>query len=123
MDAAQKRHEYQVGDQPIEWYYEQHGASFCFDGRPGEAPDLKYRDEEHCLCLTVEVVSAYDDERDDAKFKWLRARGRPDAPKEWEGKNFDHLVRDITAKIAAKCANTYGKLSARGLRVRGHDHG
>src|ERR1044071_4473576 len=106
MDSEQERHERCVGEQLIEWYNRQHGTSFQFAGRPGDAPDFIYSENRK---LGVEVVSAYYDDREDAKFHWLRARGRVDAPKEWEGKNFEqYLTDDITVKIADKCGKSYG---------------
>ena len=106
MDSAQEKHERRVGDILIEWYNQQHGTLLQFSGRPGDAPDLTYREKRK---LGVEVVSAHYDDREDAKFQWLNARGRPDAPKEWEGKNFEqYLADDISAKIADKCGKSYG---------------
>ena len=100
-------HERRVGDQLIEWYNRRHGASFRFDGRAGEAPDLKYREGRHWL--RVEVTSAYYDPKDDAKFKWGAERQLPDTPTEWKGKDFeDYLVADINSVIAAKCSKAYG---------------
>jgi hypothetical protein len=57
MDSVQEHHERRVGDQLMEWYNQRHGTSFRFDGRAGEAPDLKYRDGKHWL--RVEITSAY----------------------------------------------------------------
>jgi len=76
MDSAQEKHKRRVGDILIEWYKQQHGTLFQFAGRPGDAPDLSYRENRK---LGVEVVSAYYDDREDAKSQWLNARGRPDA--------------------------------------------
>jgi hypothetical protein len=106
MDSAQETHERHVGDILIEWYNQRHGTSFRFAGRLGDAPDLTYRENRK---LGVEVVSAYYDDHEDAKFQWLNARGRSDAPDKWEGKNFEqYLADDITAKVADKCGKSYG---------------
>jgi hypothetical protein len=106
MDSDQEKHERRTGYILIEWYNQRHGTLFQFAGRPGNAPDLTYREKRK---LGVEVVSAYYDDCEDAKFQWLKARGRPDAAKEWEGKNFEqYLVDDISAKIADKCGKSYG---------------
>jgi hypothetical protein len=103
MDSVQEHHERRVGDQLMKWYNQRHGTSFRFDGRAGEAPDLKYRDGKHWL--RVEITSAYYDPKNDAIFKWSA-----DAPKKWKGKNFDqYLVDDISSRIAAKCRNAYGR--------------
>lgn len=107
MDSAQEHYERRVGDQLIEWYNQRHRTSFRFDGRTDEAPDLKYRDGKHWL--RVEVTSAYYDPKDDAKFKWGAERQLPDAPREWEGKDFEEfLVARINSVIVAKCRNDYG---------------
>jgi hypothetical protein len=70
-------------------------------------PDLEYRQGNRSL--GVEVVTAYYDKEDDAKFKWLGARKRPDAPDKWSGVDFDKsLVENINAALVAKCAKSYG---------------
>ena len=107
MDSAQEKHERRVGEQLIEWYNQRHGTSFRFDGRPDDAPDSYYLDGK--VRLRVEVTGEFYDDGDDAKYEWLRLRGRPDAPDKWQGKDFhEHLVNDINSRIAAKCRNSYG---------------
>jgi hypothetical protein len=106
MDPLQEQHERWVGDQVIERYNTDYCASFQFYRRPGEAPDLEYRDGSRLL--GVEVATAYYD-IEDAKFKWLEARKRPDAPRKWYGKNFDEsLVENINSELVDKCAKSYG---------------
>lgn len=61
----------------IERYNADHGTSFRFHGRAGQAPDLEYRDGSRSL--RVEVTAAFYDENH-ARFKWLAARKHPDAP-------------------------------------------
>jgi hypothetical protein len=107
VDPIQEKHERWVGDQVIQRYNADHGTSFQFYGRPGVAPDLEYREGNRSL--GVEVVTAYYDDAEDAKFKWLTARKRPDAPGKWSGKNFEqYLVEDINARLVDKCAKSYG---------------
>ena len=107
MDRLQEQHERWVGDQVIERYNVDHGTSFRFYGRPGVAPDLEYR--EGSRSLRVEVVTAYYDAEDDAKFKWLAARKRPDASNRWSGVDFEKsLVENINTALHAKCAKSYG---------------
>ena len=106
MDPLQEQHERWVGDQVIERYNTDYCTSFQFYRRPGEAPDLEYRDGSRLL--GVEVATAYYD-IEDAKFKWLEARKRPDAPREWCGENFDgNLVENINSELVDKCAKSYG---------------
>lgn len=115
MDLLQEQHERWVGDQVIQWYNSRHGASYRFHGRAGEAPDLEYRDGDRAL--RVEVVTAYYDV-EDAKFKWLDARKRPDAPNRWSGVNFeDSLVENINSAIEAKCEKSYGSNCALAICV------
>jgi hypothetical protein len=107
MDSAKENHERRVGEQLIKWYNHRHGTSFRFDGRPDDAPDSYYSDGN--VRLRVEVTSAYYDDGEDAKYKWLQQRGQPDAPDKWEGTDFEqYLVNDINSRIAAKCMNSYG---------------
>ena len=91
MDPLQEQHERWVGDQVIERYNTDYCTSFQFYRRPGEAPDLEYRDGSRLL--GVEVATAYYD-IEDAKFNWLEARKRPDAPREWCGENFDENLAE-----------------------------
>jgi hypothetical protein len=72
MDSTQEQHERRIGEQLIEWYNQRRGTLFQFVGRPGDAPDLIY--EQNHRKLGVEVVSAFYDDREDAKFQWLNAR-------------------------------------------------
>jgi hypothetical protein len=107
MDTLQEQHERWVGDQVINWYNSRHGSNFRFHGRCGAAPDLEYRDNDRFL--RIEVVTAYYDEGDDAKFRWLNARERPDAPKKWSGRDFEaKLVENVNEAIKDKCAKSYG---------------
>jgi hypothetical protein len=107
VDPLQEQHERWVGDQVIEWYNSLHGANFRFYGRCSDAPDLEYRDGSRCL--RIEVVTAYYDEAQDAKFRWLNARKRPDAPNKWSGVNFDQsLVANINSALVAKSGKSYG---------------
>ncbi len=116
MDPLQEQHERWVGDQVIQWYNSRHGASYRFHGRAGEAPDLEYCDGGRAL--RVEVVTAYYD-AEDAKFKWLGARKRPDAPTRWSGVNFeDSLVENINSALEAKCGKSYGPNCALAVCVR-----
>jgi len=106
MDTLQEQHERWVGDQVIDWYNSRHSTNFRFRGRCGAAPDLEYRDDGRFL--RIEVVTAYYD-GDDAKFLWLRARKRPDAPKKWSGGDFGViLVESVNKELADKCAKSYG---------------
>jgi hypothetical protein len=106
VDPLQEKHEHWVGDLVIERYNADHGTSFQFYGRAGVAPDLEYREGNRSL--RIEVVTGYYD-REDAKFKWLGARKRPDAPAKWSGEDFDkRLVEDINARLVAKCRKSYG---------------
>jgi hypothetical protein len=106
MDPLQEQHERWVGDLVIERYNTDHGTSFRFYGRPGVAPDLQYREGKRSL--GVEVVTAYYD-REDAKFQWLGARKRPDAPGKLFRVDFDKsLVENINSAIDAKCRKSYG---------------
>jgi len=107
VDPLQEQHECWVGDLVTEWYNARHGTSFGFKGRCGTAPDLEYRDGSQVL--RIEVVTAYYDEADDAKFHWLNARERPDAPQKWSGVNFEKsLVENINSAIDTKCQKSYG---------------
>ena len=106
MDTLQEQHERWVGDQVINWYNSRHRANFRFRGRCGAAPDLEYCDDDRFL--RIEVVTAYYD-GDDAKFLWLRARKRPDAPKKWSGGDSGAiLVKNVNEAVADKCAISYG---------------
>lgn len=90
----------------IERYNADHGTSFRFHGRAGQAPDLEYRDGSRSL--RVEVTAAFYDENH-ARFKWLAARKHPDAPHKFSGRNCDEkLVENINAALIAKCAKSYG---------------
>jgi hypothetical protein len=83
-----------------------HGTSFQFYGRAGVAPDLEYREGNRSL--RIEVVTGYYD-AEDAKFKWLAARKRPDAPDKWSGVDFEKkLVENINSELVDKCAKSYG---------------
>jgi hypothetical protein len=107
VGELQEQHERWVGDRVIEWYNSWEGTSFTFKGRCGAAPDLEYRDGSHLL--RIEVVTAYYDKEEDAKFRWLHARNHPEAPHKWSGVNFEKsLVENITSAIAAKCGKSYG---------------
>jgi hypothetical protein len=107
VDPLQERHERWVGDQLIQSYNSTHGTNFRFSGRAGVAPDLEYRDGSRSL--RVEVVTAYYDDAEDAKFKWLAARKRPDAPTRWRGADFEQrLVENINSALSAKCGKSYG---------------
>ena len=108
MDTLQEQHERWVGDdQVIDWYNSRHSTNFRFRGRCGAAPDLEYRDDGRFL--RIEVVTAYYDGADDAKFLWLHARKRPDAPKKWSGCDFEAtLVENVNEALAEKCAKSYG---------------
>jgi hypothetical protein len=67
--------------------------------------------------LGVEVATAYYD-IEDAKFNWLEARKRPDAPREWCGENFDeNLVENINSELVDKCAKSYGPNCVLGVCV------
>jgi hypothetical protein len=115
MDPLQEQHERWVGDQVIQWHNSTHGTNFQFYGRAGVAPDLEYREGKRSL--RVEVVTAYYD-REDAKFKWLGARKRPDAPATWSGGEFDaKLVEHINSLLAAKCRKSYGPNCVLGVCV------
>jgi hypothetical protein len=106
-DPLKEKHERWAGDKVIEHYNSAHGTNFRFHGRAGIAPDLEYRDERQSL--RVEVVTAYYDDAEDAKFKWLAARKRPDAPEKWSGVNFKkNLVKNINSALSAKCEKSYG---------------
>ena len=106
MDRLQEQFERWVGDQVIQRYNTDHGTDFQFYGRAGEAPDLEYRGGSRSL--KVEVATAYYD-AEDAKFKWLAARKRPDAPDKWSGVDFDKkLVENINSELVDKCAKSYG---------------
>jgi hypothetical protein len=107
MDSLQEQFERWVGDQVIERYNTDHGTSFQFHGRAGEAPDLEYRDGSRSL--RIEVSSAYYDDKEYPKFMWLAARKRPDAPDKWSGVDFEKkLVENINSVLDAKCAKSYG---------------
>jgi len=107
VDPLQEQHERWVGDQVIKWYNSRHGTSFAFHGRCGIAPDLEYRDGSRSL--RIEVVTAYYDKAEDAKFRWQNARKRPNAPHKWRGRNFeDRLVENINSAIESKCQKSYG---------------
>jgi hypothetical protein len=107
MDELQEQHERWVGDRVVEWYNSRHGTTFTFNERCGVAPDLEYRDGSQML--RIEVVTAYYDKKNDAKFRWLHARKQPDAPHKWFGVNFEKsLVENINSAIDAKCTKSYG---------------
>jgi hypothetical protein len=106
MDSLQEQFERWVGDLMIERYNSEHCTSFQFYGRAGEAPDLEYRDGSRSV--KVEVVAAHYD-KEHAKFMWLAARKRPDAPDRLSGRDCDdRLVENINAALTAKCAKSYG---------------
>jgi hypothetical protein len=107
MDALQEQFECWVGDQVIKRYNTDHGMSFQFHQRAGEAPDLEYRDGSRSL--KVEVSTAYYDDKEHAKFVWLAARKQPEAPHKWSGVDFDKkLVENINERLDAKCRKYYG---------------
>jgi hypothetical protein len=53
MDQWQEKHERWVGDQVIQSYNSEHGASFQFYRRAGDAPNLEYRDGSRLLRVEV----------------------------------------------------------------------
>jgi hypothetical protein len=90
----------------VEHYNTEHGTSFQFYGRAGEAPDLEYREGNRCL--RVEVVTAYY-HAEDAKFHWLPVREPPGALHKLSGGDFDKsLVENINSALDAKCRKSYG---------------
>lgn len=106
MDEIQERNERAIGDDFIEWWNSTHGTDYRFAGRPDRAPDLTYKDA--AATIYLEVAMGYYDGAD-AKFKWLRARSRPDAPTSWSGTNpTDNLVENINRVLADKCSKAYG---------------
>jgi hypothetical protein len=106
VDDVQERNERAIGDDFVEWWNSTNHTDFRFVGRPGEAPDLTYRDD--VTSMHLEVAMAYYDKAD-AAFKWLNARGRTDAPGSWSGTNpTGSLINNINAVLADKCATAYG---------------
>ena len=106
VDEIQERNERAIGDDFMEWWNSTHGTDYHFAGRPDRAPDLTYKDADATIHLEV-AMSYYDDA--DATFKWLNARGRPDAPASWSGTNMtDNLVENINRVLADKCKKAYG---------------
>jgi len=104
MDHIQEKHERAVGDKFIIWHNERFGKSFAYISRG--IPDLTYNDGNKNIHL--EITDAYYDQRD-AAIKWQNARGQPNAPKEWSGKNCDgNLIDDINMRIEEKCRKSYG---------------
>jgi len=106
MDTVQEARERDQGDRFIAWFNEQHGTSYLYVGRAGEAPDLLYRDHE--VALRLELTEAYAD-TDEARFKWGLLRRRDNVPSAWAGVDPEEaLARDISERIARKCINAYG---------------
>jgi hypothetical protein len=106
MDAIQELNERSIGDQFMEWYNAEHGTKFRFLTRPKIAPDLSYVDGD--VKLHLEIAMSYYDEAD-AAFKWLNARGKPDAPSSVSCINgTDKLIANIVTVIGEKCLKSYG---------------
>lgn len=106
MDATQEKHERAVGESFVGWYNAQNGTAFAYQGRPSEAPDLRFTDGDQELLL--EIADSYYDKRD-AELKWKNAREVSGAPKAWYGVNMDAaLTEHINTVIADKCGKNYG---------------
>src|SRR5258706_7827791 len=107
MDQVQGDHERAVGETFITWYNAKHRTAFKFTARAGEAPDLLFCDGG--LKMHAEVTSAYYDALQ-AGFLWMPARRRADAPRIWEGVDFEKgLIRSINDQLANKCQKDYGR--------------
>src|SRR5438552_377492 len=106
MSNLKEDHERAVGDEYVRQYNRSFGTNFAFKARPIEAPDLTYvEDAKH---LHIEVTTAYYDDPH-ARLLWETARGSPNAPASWNGKNFDNgLVSNINRLLQEKCAKQYG---------------
>ena len=117
MDSAQEQHEREVGDQLIEAGTTSsmaHVSASLWD--LAKHLILMYRDGNRWL--GIEVVEAFYDDANDAKYKWLRARRKPYAPDKWSGEL--HLVENISRRQDRHQVPKIlrAKLSARGLRFR-----
>jgi len=107
MHEFQRRHERAVGEGFITWYNAKQGTNYVFDSRPREAPGLLYI--EGSKTMQVEVTGGYYDDAD-AAFRWRGGRAKPDAPKAWQGVNFDEaLIKNLNRKISDKCLLRYGQ--------------
>ena len=96
-----------AGDRFVDWYNQSHGTRFVFATRPGDAPDLEYRDGQRALL--VEVTEAFYDDGDDPKFKWQNLRGDRAAPRAWAAvEPDDALAVRIRARLQQKATKAYG---------------
>jgi hypothetical protein len=106
MDVHQVAFERGVGDAFICWLNAREGRQLIFDARPGEAPDLLYRDGSDKL--TLEIAGVYYDTRE-ASVWWGAKRGDSNAPRAWSGKDMDDmLVSSINERLTEKCLKSYG---------------
>jgi hypothetical protein len=106
MDKIQEQHERTIGDFFITEFNRKYGMRYVFSHRGDGGPDLIYSDKSSEVGL--EIVTCYYDSNH-AKFGWQNARDFPNAPKSWEGVNFNsELIENINAAIQAKCEKAYG---------------
>jgi len=106
MDEYQSKFERTVGDAFINWYNESTGSNYKYCGRPDEAPDLIYKDEN--TKINLEITSAYYDKRD-AHFWWGNLRKSGNAPSGWGGEQMDEaLLKDVSKRIENKSEKSYG---------------
>lgn len=101
MDSVQIQHERAVCDKLIRDINQRQNINLIFSRRGDPAPDLIYSDGS--LEIGIEVVTCYYD-INDAKIKWLNARGVHEAPRRWSGVDFDDaLVMNINRALKKKC--------------------
>jgi len=106
MDKIQLEHEKAVAENFMTWFNNQSGTNFKISGRPIQAPDWIYKDENEELY--IEICDVYYDEKD-ALMKWKIARDKKDAPMMWSGTNFDRaLIENINKALKEKGQNDYG---------------
>jgi hypothetical protein len=105
--TTQAEMERMAGDRFIAWYNLSHGTNFAFAMRPGDAPDLEYRDGRNTL--RVEVTEAFYDDLSDPRFKWQHLRGDSNAPRAWAAVEPDGaLAVRIQARLQQKAVKAYG---------------
>lgn len=105
MEELQEKQERWVGDTFVNLCQQYH--DYRFKCRADEAPDLVYENSSGNE-VRFEITSAYYDNAD-AKFRWLNAREKPDAPTTWSGVDFnDDLIANINNVVAEKCTKAYG---------------
>lgn len=109
IEPLKELNERAVGDRFIEWFNAQHGLSYSFSRRAGEAPDLVYALPDAGE-LFIEVTSAYYGE-EYAKFIWGGVRGSENSSLvSTDAGDLDKkIVLDVVMAVYKKSMKRYGK--------------